>query len=167
MKNKTKFNRITSLVLALLLFGMLLIPMFTVSTSAAERQYSSVLDDLKKDADFDSSLYPQYELSEIISINNDSDKENDVKLASLIGIAESESSELFLYVYEPCPSDCKITSVSMYCGFSHDGKNFSANIYNLSLLSEEGVFSKYRVEGFEVLNEEERYYNFLALFYPR
>ena len=58
----------------------------TRSAFAEEAEYSNALDDLKKDEAFDRNLYP--------------DNLNDYSL-QLITVSESESGELFVYVYQP------------------------------------------------------------------
>ena len=66
--------------------GEVILSALTVSAASEEKQYSNVLDDLKKDSTFDVATYP--------------DDPEDVSV-KLIQIAESEDGQLFLYVYQP------------------------------------------------------------------
>lgn len=122
----------------------------TVNASE-EKTYSNVLDDLKKDSRFDAAAYP--------------DKPDDVSV-QLIQIAESEDGQLFMYVYQPADSkiDLKCISVSISVGFSSNGQGLDPKLYDLILLSSEGVFDKYLVNGFELPDAKERYYNIVSLY---
>lgn len=118
--------------------------------ASEEKQYSNVLDDLQKDPTFDAATFP--------------DKPDDVSV-QLIQIAESEDGQLFLYVYQPSNDtiDLKCTSVSISVGFSSNGQGLSPQIYDLILVSTEGVFDKYVVNGFSLPDEAERYYNIVQI----
>ena len=122
-----------------------------VSIESGDKQYSNVLDDLKRDSTFDTSKY------------SDNENDNSVKL---IQIAESTDNHLFLYVYQPCDAkiDLKCTKVSIHVGYSINGSDLDPEIFDLKLVSTEGVFDKYLVEGFESPDEPFRYYNVVALY---
>lgn len=119
--------------------------------AASEKTYSNVLDDLEKDETFDTSVYP--------------DNAEDVSV-KLIQIAESEDDQLFLYVYQPADSqiDLECVSVSISVGFSANGEGLEPKLYDLILVSTEGVFDKYLVNGFALPDEAERYYNIVSLY---
>lgn len=111
---------------------------------AAERSYSNVLDDLKKDTSFDMSYYP------------DNAADNSLQV---ITIAESEDDELFVYVYQPSAKTRPLTAT--YINISTDNEHlasFDYVQYALRLLSREGVFAKYLVEGLTVKPDSTRYY---------
>ena len=131
--------------------GEVILSALTVSAASEEKQYSNVLDDLKKDSTFDVATYP--------------DDTEDVSV-KLIQIAESEDGQLFLYVYQPADSkiDLKCTSVSISVGFSSNGQGLDPKLYDLILVSSEGVFDKYLVNGFVLPDEAERYYNIVSLY---
>lgn len=121
-----------------------------LTVRAEELTYSNVLDDLQKDPTFDAATYP--------------DNPEDVSV-KLIQIAESDGGQLFLYVYQPSNDtiDLKCTSVSISVGFSSNGQGLSPQFYDLILVSTEGVFDKYLVNGFILPDEAERYYNIVQI----
>ena len=84
----------------------------------------------------------------------------------LIQIAESEDKQLFLYVYQPADSkiDLQCKAVSISVGFSSNGQGLDPKLYDLILVSSEGVFDKYLVNGFTLPDEAERYYNIVSLY---
>lgn len=111
---------------------------------AAEKPYSNVLDDLKKDTSFDMSYYP--------------DNADDNSL-QVITVAESEDDELFVYVYQPSAKTRSLTAT--YINIADDDEHVSSfeyDQYSLSLLNREGVFAKYLVEGLTVKQDPTRYY---------
>ena len=113
--------------------------------------YSDVLTDLRKDENFNIDDYP--------------DLVNDYSL-QVIQIAESENNELFLYVYQPSHRalDLLCTTISMYNGYSTNGKDFSPLLYELELVSTDGVFDKYVVKDYIVSTEGERWYNIVSIY---
>ena len=120
---------------------------FTVGASAAENGYASALQDLKKVETFDESVYEKID--------------GDASL-SLITIAESIDNELYIYAYQP---GATYTAASI--NISTDAKNTN-NYQNkpLTLLSQDGVFQKYRVESVEVSTDETRVYEISTIFRP-
>ena len=139
-------------ILCLILsFALIFSVLSTVPVMAGERTYSNVLDDLEKDSTFDASVYP--------------DNAEDVSV-KLIQMAESEDGQLFLYVYQPADSqiDLECVSVSISVGFSANGEGLSPKLYDLILVSTEGVFDKYLVNEFALPDEAERYYNIVSLY---
>ena len=133
---------------------------------SAASVYSDVLDDLKKDEKFDISNYPSMTKADFDFVNNDEIIENDVQYSTIITIAESDTNELFIYVYKPLISvyDLKCLKVSMS---NEKRQGYEANgliIYDLELLSTNGVFEKYKLIDYQISSEVERYYNFVSLY---
>ncbi len=117
---------------------------------AAEKAYSNVLDDLKKDTSFDASYYP------------DDDKDNSLQV---ITIAESEDDELFVYVYQPSAKTRQLTAASIDISTTiYEATAF--HNYHLKLLSRQGVFGKYLVEGLTVRPKGTRYYAITDILRP-
>ncbi len=108
---------------------------------------SSVLEDLRQDESFDIGHYP---------INN---KDYSIKV---IQVAESVDGFLLIYTYQPSnnkePLD--ITKVNM----SLSQEVGDTTLYDLTLLSRNGVFSKYKVEGLTVGSQSIRYYNITSVY---
>lgn len=108
---------------------------------------SSVLEDLRQDESFDIGHYP---------INN---KDYSIKV---IQVAESVDGFLLIYTYQPSnnkePLD--VTKVNM----SLSQEVGDTTLYDLTLLSRNGVFSKYKVEGLTVGSQSIRYYNITSIY---
>ena len=140
-------NKNTILFHFFIIFLLILIVVSTVSgtsvSSAESIIYSSVLEDLKKDASFNENLYP--------TIDTDNSLE-------VLQIAESSSGELFIYIYQPA-AKYTATSIDFSTTSDENGDFIFFYNYKLRLLSQSGVFSKYLVENFEVADDEVRYYN--------
>ena len=143
---KTKIKN-TILFHFFIIFLLILIVVSTVSgtsvSSAESIIYSSVLEDLKKDASFNENLYP--------TIDTDNSLE-------VLQIAESSSGELFIYIYQPA-AKYTATSIDFSTTSDENGDFIFFYNYKLRLLSQSGVFSKYLVENFKVADDEIRYYN--------
>ena len=137
------------------------------SSSAPQIEYSNVLDDLKKDKNFDEKLYPAYTYEEILSLSK-TDPTKAPPLMDVISMAESERKELFIYVYNPTRNDLGVsaTQISMYYGHAKNPTEFTPELYDLRLLSSSGVFDKYLVKGYTVTDDAERYYNIVELSRP-
>ncbi len=112
---------------------------------------SGVLEELEGDPSFNADDYPT--------------KAYDYDLY-VIQVGESDSRQLYIYCYQPANNsvDLQATSVSISYGFSKDGKGLSPYKYALELVDTEGVFDKYRVAGFDVPSDTERYYNIVAIY---
>ncbi len=137
------FKKIYIVILAVLLFAITLVPNFVTSISyaAEETQYLDVLTDLRRDSSFNTSDFP------IVT--------DDFSL-QVFQVAESVNNELFVYVYHPCgvvkATEAKSINISTDGEYWHD--------YTLELLSESGVFGKYKVVDFTVVRTSaDRYYN--------
>ena len=124
----------------------------TETTESVEStEYSNVLEDLKRDKNFNLNTYPG--------------KDNDYALY-VIQIAESNNDELFVYAYQPShySHDLIATSITISNSLNEDGNENYVN-YELTLVSSSGVFDKYLVNGIEInktLNE--RYYEITSIF---
>lgn len=118
-----------------------------VTAFAESTGYSYVLDDLCKDETFNTEDYPA--------------SRSDYSL-QVIQIAESTEKELFVYVYQPSAPFFEFTVTSINMSIQQDGNN--RKLYELELLSRDGVFGKYLVKGFEVNQDEVRYYDIAAIY---
>ena len=106
-------------------------------------EYSSPVDDLKSDSNFDESLYPA--------------NEKDYSL-QVVQIAESTDGELLVYVYQPSNGTKDYTATSINISTAINDSLYYKN-YKLELLSKDGVFCKYRVKDFTVKEDVLRYYD--------
>ena len=146
-----RMKKLLAFALCVWIGGGIFLSAFPFKASAESVTCSDVLEDLQKDPKFDATKYPA--------------KADDTSV-SLIQIAESEDNELFLYVYQPSDAkiDLKCKSVSIHIGYSVDGSGLDPVPYDLKLVSENGVFDKYLVNGFTLPKEACRYYNVVALY---
>lgn len=115
---------------------------------AATTRYSDVLDDLRKDETFNADNYP--------AIANDYSLE-------VIQVAEGEKDELFVYVYQPAAKSKLLTATDINISLSEEATG--TDIYALELVSNAGVFQKYRVKSFTVSSKKAiRYYNISSIY---
>lgn len=129
---------------------VLLMALSPTMASAETKTYSGVLSDLKRDATFKESNYPE--------------NPTDYSL-SIIQIAESEDSELFLYVYQPSRKTKELTACSINISTTiNDAISFTN--YKLELLNSSGVFCKYKVKDFTVRTDPVRYYVITSIYRP-
>ena len=128
---------------------MYFFPPLTASASTAET-YTSALDDLKKDKNFDVNNYPS---------NLES---NNIKV---IHIGEGKDGELYIYTYQPgnATKHYKANYISMSLQSVTD-KNISYKKYSLTWLNSEGVFDKYIVNGFSRTSDTYRNYTISAIY---
>lgn len=115
------------------------------SAAYAAAASSPVLSDLQKDVSFNAASYPEVA--------------GDYSL-KLIQLAESTDNELLLYVYQPSgqKKGLRASSINIAPAPNNvEGLKFSN--YKLTYLNSAGVFYKYRVDGFEISDNAERYYN--------
>lgn len=147
---KRAFVLSVCLVLLLTMGGGIFLSAFAVRANAATVQYSSALEDLRKDRSFDAMDYPQ--------------KADDYSLR-IIQIAEGDKGELFVYAYQPSNGnkDYRASYINMSL---QDRTNQSPTyqLYSLTWLGSDGVFSKYKVDGFSVSSELYRYYNIATIY---
>lgn len=111
-------------------------------------QYTSVIDDLKKDETFDPNEYKQNPLDLTLDV---------------IQIAESSDKELFVYVYNPSSETKPLTATSIRISTTIND-SYAPEDYKLTKLNASGVFCKYIVNGFTVKSDSLRYYDIVCLF---
>ena len=140
------FNKVIAVIVLIAATLIALISGVGVSYAATDN-YTNVLDDLRQDSNFNIADYP--------AVNNDYSLQ-------VIQIAESTDGELFAYVYQPAAKAKMLvaTSVNMSLAETADG----AKLYSLTLLSNAGVFQKYRVNGVKVSSEAKRFYNVISVY---
>lgn len=147
---KRAFLLCVCLVLLLTMGGGIILSAFVVRADAATVQYSSALEDLEKDETFDAAQYPA--------------KADDYSL-QIIQIAEGDKGELFVYAYQPSNGnkDYRASYINMSL---QDRTNQSPTyqLYSLTWLGSDGVFSKYKVDGFSMSSELYRYYNIATIY---
>lgn len=143
MQVKRAFTLCVCLVLLLTMGGGIFLSAFAVRANAVTVQYSSALEDLEKDENFDAAQYP-----EVLGDHS----------LSLIHLAESVNGEVFLYVYQPSKSKVA-TCVNMSVGKG----NIDYRFYTLSLLNSDGVFFKYKINDLTVSSETSRQYDVLSI----
>lgn len=115
---------------------------------AATSAYSNVLDDLRKDANFNVNDFPAHA--------------DDYRLY-VIQIGEGANGDLFLYTYQPCQSSLPLTATHINMSLT-DSVN-DTELYDLELINATGVFAKYRVKGVTVRsNTVLRYYNISSIY---
>lgn len=150
----------------LLLFILILFSVISVCgiapayTYAAGTSYSGALEDLHKDSSFDESLYPSVD---------------DNYSLQVIQIAESENRELFVYVYQPSQATHPLVATEINMSLSDKvggiviedeivAGSATSRLYGLTLLNNEGVFVKYKVNDFTVSDDIVRYYTISAIY---
>lgn len=114
----------------IIICALTLFPTSSGVAFAATSVYSDVLEDLQKDESFDKNDYP---------IN-----QTDYSL-ELIQIAESSTGELLAYVYQPSAGAKGILTKKIRIKYPNSD---TYNDYDLTLLSKNGVFYKYKVDGY-------------------
>lgn len=126
------------------------VDIYGVKIASAETS-AEVLQDLRKDKDFNENDYPY--VSDDYGLH-------------VIQIAESSNKELFVYAYQPCHDtyDLLGTKISISYGYSLNGAGLTPKLYNLRLISTSGTLDKYYVDGFTVPNDGDRYYNIVEIF---
>ena len=140
-------KRIVSLLLAFIAYLGMGFP-HTLAYADEQTSYTSVMEDLEKDISFDKGEYPA--IAEDYSLQ-------------VIQIAESVNDELFVYVYQPSDAVKELTATSIRLATPVAGIDSEWRDYDLRLLSTEGVFDKYIVEGFQVKSDIVRYYDITAI----
>ncbi len=149
MQKKIFLKRIAFLFTFLFFFAFCVFDTHIFQTSAEETiNYTNVLDDLSKDENFDEANYP--EVADDYSLQ-------------VIQIAESTSGELFVYVYQPSHNTKDLIATTIRLSIPVVGIDSTWKDYSLILLSSEGVFDKYKVEGVNVSNDIVRYYDIICL----
>lgn len=148
-----KVKKYISMALLLLLAVLVLVFPYFSGVSFAHaltieaEGYTDALSDLKKDKTFSENLYPL--------------KRNDYSL-QVLGIAESSSKELFVYVYQPSGDvrNLRATTINISRGY----KMLKFINYKLTLLNSNKTFYKYKVENFLVSDDDLRYYDITTIY---
>lgn len=111
--------------------------------------YTNVLEDLQKDDNFNADDFPVVE--------------DDYSL-QIIQLAESDDKELFIYVYQPSAEYEKLVASSVFISTTERGLSYTN--YYLTLLNNQGVFYKYRVDNFFVSSNATRHYEITSIYRP-
>lgn len=109
-------------------------------------KYTDVLQDLKRDSNFNAEDYP-------VNAENYS--------LQVIQIAENVENKLFVYVYQPCVGNVDLIATCINMSL---GKNTNNKLYNLKFINSNDVFVKYRVEDYVISNENARYYDIVSIY---
>lgn len=109
--------------------------------------YTTALEDLSTDENFNSEDYPLIE--------------DDYSL-QVIQIAESSEKELFVYVYQPSADSKNIVATSLFLSTNPRGLDYKN--YYLSLINKNDVFYKYRVKNFVVSSATTRDYEITSIY---
>ncbi len=161
MVKKKKY--IKKILISISLFLLTLIVLFsTFAVSGIDKvhaeeatSYTNVLEDLEKDDTFSATDYP------VVA--------NDYSL-QVIQIAESDDKELFIYVYQPSVLELQATSINFSIVVNEDvfvsneEVNENYKNYKLIFLNSNGVFSKYKVDNFQVVDDVVRNYAISSIF---
>ena len=134
---------------------------FSFNTLAAQAEDSatkttSVMEDLQADATFSKDAYPSKTVDELKAAGEE--------LLQVIRIGESVNAELYIYVYQPSDATKEIVASKLLIG--QTASDNDARVLPLKLVSSEGVFDKYLVEGIEVLPLSLRHYQITSIFRP-
>ena len=168
MKNKRVKRKYITVFFALLLLVIAFIGGRGIYPAFADTAgYTNVLTDLQKDSKFNVGEY-----SDDI---NDFEIKSDYYSIQVIQIAESTGGELFIYTYQPCQNITYLVALQVNMALTDKvgfevtpdtqlTDNDKPKLYDLTLLSCEGVFCKYKVNDFTVSGDTVRYYNIISLF---
>lgn len=156
MNNKTLIKTASIIMVSLIICLLLLTTVFVSTPSVAFAadgetsavvNYSSVLEDLQKDENFDESDYPSVPTDYSLSI---------------IQLAESSDAELFIYVYQPAGDKVKASSINI----STSADKIDYKHYKLKLISKHGTLFKYKVVELLVKDTTKRYYAITSIYRP-
>ena len=130
------------------LFSIFITP-FT-SYASTTKGYTSALDDLKKDLNFDVNNYPS------------NPESNEIKV---IHIGEGVEGELYVYTYQPGneTKHYKAKFINMSLQSATD-KNATYELYSLTWINSDGVFDKYIVNDFTITEDVYRYYTVASIY---
>lgn len=155
-------NKLVYAFLVLLLFTAILVSGWNISPAYAYSvNDASVLTDLQKDSGFNANDYP--------------DDANDYSI-KIIQVAESTDGELLIYTYQPCQKTKYLIATKINMSLTdrmgdetsyYDltlGEKDRPKLYDLMLISCEGVFCKYVVCDFNVSSNIVRYYNISSIY---
>ncbi|MGN0805017.1 MAG: hypothetical protein ACI4MS_06510, partial [Candidatus Coproplasma sp.] len=132
-----------------------------ITDTYTDLNYTTPLDDLKKDTSFNLLDYPYVEDDYSIQV---------------IQIAETTDGELIIYTYQPSADTKNIKAVSINIATKPNVEGVDEETaeeleldfsnYELKLLSSSNVFYKYKVQGFVLSEDETRYYNISNILRP-
>ena len=149
MKKRMKYIFAGFLTFIFTIMSVFVVPSALIASAQTTSQYTSPLEDLKRDVHFDEKAYPA--------------KEKDYSL-SVITVAESDTYQLFVYVYQPSAMKTPLVATSINLDTSGESVYKYMN-YKLTLLSQEGVFQKYTVNGLSVpFDDSVRCYEISSIF---
>ena len=147
-------NKVLYIVLITLLLAVTaLIGGWGISPAFADTSAdTSVLGDLQKDSSFNVKDYPYREKDYSINV---------------IQIAEGTANDLYIYTYQPSQKTTYLVASSINIAKQENNSlEMSFPNYKLTLISCDGVFCKYKVEGFELEKTAVRYYNISNILRP-
>ena len=149
MENKFKLKKCLNALLIILLIVITfnIFSCISMLVYAEIPNSTNVLTDLQKDPNFNVADYK--------------DKSDDYSI-QIISIAESTAKELFIYTYQPAQRTCFMLATCINMSLSEELKD--TKLYNLELLSSEGVFAKYKVKDLKVSDKDCRYYNITSIY---
>ena len=147
----TKTQKITSIILLVFFAVSIFLTAFPIAfaeeTDLSEI-YTDVLDDLKLDPNFSTDKYRE----NITDVGFD-----------LITISESDANELFLYLYQGGAYANLRTAKEVRISKTSTEESPRPKDYKLTLVSQNGVFLKYRVDGLNVESDRERHYQIIQI----
>lgn len=149
---KAQFKKLITLAAIIIIAAAVLLSLMpgggAVFASAASA-YSSPLEDLQKDENFNAADYPE--------------RADDYKL-EVIQIAETTSGGLYVYVYQPSGQKAGLRASSIRFARTKGG---DPRDYELTYINSTGTIFNYQVKNFNVTTSEtERYYDITAIFRP-
>lgn len=147
MKIRRRKGLLYVAIIALLIF-LTIMSGRSISPAFADTNFhTGVLYDLQKDSNFNAAAYPA--------------RDKDYSL-NVIQIAEGTRGELFVYVYQPAANKKMLTATDINLSLNESVAGTA--LYELELLSNMGVFAKYRIKGLTVrANKSVRYYNITSI----
>ncbi len=153
MENRQVKRENVKIISALIILMLILSCLFSIVTpfnvlAESEIEYTSVLEDLEKDENFNIEEYPVIEENYSLQV---------------IQIAESEDNELFIYVYQPNSKyeEIKATSINISTTY---GDTLNYINYKLIYLDNYQTIFKYKVDNFTVSDKNTRYYEISSIF---
>ena len=148
------WRKIASIAAAVVVAFSALTPTVRAMAEEPTTSTTSVMQDLTS-AGIDKKDYPTKTVQEV--------KDAEESHLQLIRIAESVNDELFLYVYQPCDAEKEIEASKVVINQTANLEE-TAQVLDLKLVSSEGVFDKYLVQGLKVLSSlSQRYYSITSI----
>ena len=153
---KKIFKKLAVLAAAIVAaFGAFSAPVTAFAEETATKT-TSVMEDLQSDATFSKDAYPGKTVDELKAAGEE--------LLQVIRIGESVNAELYIYIYQPSDETKEIEASKILIG--QTASESAARVFPLTLVSSEGVFDKYRVDGLEVLALSVRHYQITSIYRP-